>query len=497
MALRIVNNLAAMNTQRWLGVADAGMKKSLERLSSGYRINKAADDAAGLAISQSFRAEIASFSVAYRNTSEASSLLQVAEGGMDQIGNMLTRLKELATQAASGNIGDNIEKVSAEANELIEEINRIANSTKYGGASLLVGEAGTVVYTAGSFTSGGDMNGKIGTIKSAGDEWFGLTSSEQATITGVTSGTLGAFFDTIDDATDNVWTLDANGTGATMDVSNADGVTFIGTIDSVTQLTIAGMGDAGGDIVLTTAGATSATLDLLTFTLDASGLDDDNVTIGTSAANGSYSFTADAAGTVTLQYVTGGAGTLVESVTGAAADATLNFSTLGISVVLGDLYDAGDLLELELTVAGAASSTSGTSTNKSYSFQIGAENNTNNQLDVSVSSVLATNLDVGLISDLLSTTALAKDALDNIDDAISALSTTRGNLGAAQNRVNYAGANLLTVIENVQAAESVIRDVDMASEMTYFTKNQILLQAGTAMLAQANMAPQQVLALFG
>ncbi|MBW2046446.1 MAG: flagellin, partial [Deltaproteobacteria bacterium] len=97
MGLRIVNNIAAMNTHRQLSVADAGLSKSLERLSSGYRINRAADDAAGLAISQSFRADIASFKVAQRNTSEASSMLQVAEGAMEQIGNMLTRLKELAT----------------------------------------------------------------------------------------------------------------------------------------------------------------------------------------------------------------------------------------------------------------------------------------------------------------------------------------------------------------------------------------------------------------
>ncbi|MBW2605745.1 MAG: flagellin, partial [Deltaproteobacteria bacterium] len=107
MGLRIQNNIAAMNAHRNLGLADSAMGKSLERLSSGYRINRAADDAAGLAISQSFRADIASFKVASRNTSEASSLLQVAEGGLDQIGNMLTRMKELATQASSANSGTN------------------------------------------------------------------------------------------------------------------------------------------------------------------------------------------------------------------------------------------------------------------------------------------------------------------------------------------------------------------------------------------------------
>jgi flagellin len=143
MGLRIANNISAMNTHRWLGVADTGLNKSLERLSSGYRINRAADDAAGLAISQGFRANIASFKVASRNTSEASALLQVAEGGMDQIGNMLTRLKELATQAASANSGSSEKaKIDAEADQLITEIDRIANSTKYGSTELLNGNFG-------------------------------------------------------------------------------------------------------------------------------------------------------------------------------------------------------------------------------------------------------------------------------------------------------------------------------------------------------------------
>ncbi|MBW1669614.1 MAG: hypothetical protein JRJ66_16530 [Deltaproteobacteria bacterium] len=139
MGLRIVNNIAAMNTHRQLSVADAGLSKSLERLSSGYRINRAADDAAGLAISQSFRA----FKVAQRNTSEASSMLQVAEGAMEQIGNMLTRLKELATQAASANVGSSERtKIDSEADKLLDEIDRIANGTKYGSDVLINGSFG-------------------------------------------------------------------------------------------------------------------------------------------------------------------------------------------------------------------------------------------------------------------------------------------------------------------------------------------------------------------
>ena len=279
MGLRIQNNIAALNAHRQLTISDSGLSKSLERLSSGYRINRAADDAVGLAISQGMRADIASYNVASRNVSEANAMVQVAEGAYDQIGNMLVRLKELATQAASANANGNLDKIEAESQALIDEIDRISESTAYAGAALLDGSLGTQTFQVGS------------------------------------------------------------------------------TADTFSQI------DVG-------------------------------------------------------------------------------FSTVS-STTLG------------------ASSGSG----------------------------------VGTIQ--LDTAEHAQDALTEIDYAIDELNESRGDLGAIQNRLGYASANLSTTIENVQAAESVIRDVDMAAEMTTFTKNQILLQAGTAMLAQANMAPQVVLSLFG
>jgi flagellin len=273
MGLRIQNNIAAMNAHRQLQISDAGLSQSLERLSSGYRINRAADDAAGLAISQGMRADIASYQVASRNVSEANAMVQVAEGAYDQIGNMLVRLKELATQAASANAGNDLDKINAEATQLKSEIDRIADSTEYAGSKIING-------------------------------------------TDVTS--------------------------ATFQVGNS--------ADSSSQITV----------------------------------------------------------------------------------------------------DFTDVNTDELHIN-----------------------------DLSLGSV-----------------ASAQAALTSVDTAIDALNTSRGTLGAMQNRLGYAAANLSTTIENVQAAESVIRDVDMASEMTTFTKNQILLQAGTAMLAQANMAPQALLSLF-
>ncbi|MFH0809158.1 MAG: flagellin, partial [Pseudomonadota bacterium] len=163
MALKIAHNIAAMNTHRWLSVSDAAMAKNLQRLSSGYRINSGADDAAGLAVSQAFRADLASYKVASRNASEASSLLQVADGALDQIGNILTRLKELATQASSANVSSaNRAKLNSEYQKLILEADRIADSTKYGTDKLIDGTYGVTILSTGVAYNARGISGVTG-----------------------------------------------------------------------------------------------------------------------------------------------------------------------------------------------------------------------------------------------------------------------------------------------------------------------------------------------
>jgi flagellin len=369
MGLRIQNNIAAMNAHRQLTISDAGLSKSLERLSSGYRINRAADDAAGLSISQAFRADIASYKVASRNTAEASSLLQVAEGANDQIGNMLTRLKELATQAASANSGANLDKINAEGNKLVDEIDRIAQSTEYAGSKLLNGSFGVTASSGGTFTSG-----------------VGLGEA-----TGLQSGV--------------TYTLAITANGSNFDIT------------------------------------VSATL-----------------------AGGQVSQT-------------------LYDVSGAASGQTkeISFGALGLTLEVNDNFD---------TTGGTVIANAATAS----VFQVGAKNTENDRIGVLLGN--ATTSALGLAKDQLLVAGDAQQFMEDVDAAIGVLNGVRGNIGAAQNRLTYAAANLSTTIENVQAAESVIRDVDMAAEMTTFTKNQILLQAGTAMLAQANTAPQQLLALF-
>ncbi|MBE0582702.1 MAG: flagellin [Desulfofustis sp.] len=369
MGLRIQNNIAALNAHRNLSISDQGLSKSLERLSSGFRINRAADDAAGLSVSQQFRADIASYKVASRNVSEANSLLQVAEGAMDQIGNMLTRLKELATQAASANASANLTKINAEGNELLKEIDRIANSTEYSGTKLLNGSFGVADGGTGTFTAVDGL----------------------ASVTGLESA-----------------------------------VTYTVTVDT------------GADTMTVSA------------------------TLGSGQVSQTmYDVTAPAVN----------------------ATSTVNFAALGLTITINsDLTNAGGTI---IAAAGTASN-----------FQIGAKNTGDDRIGILLTSSKASSLDAGLVADQLSTAAKAQSFLTTVDAAISSLNAKRGNIGAAQNRLGYASATLSTTIENATAAESVIRDVDMAAEMTTFTKNQILLQAGTAMLAQANSAPQQILSLF-
>lgn len=367
MGLRIQHNIAALNAHRNLMTSDAGLSKSLERLSSGYRINSAKDDAAGLAISQTFRADIASVKVAQRNISEANALLQTAEGAMDTIANILTRMKELATQAASANVGGDITKVSAEYNALVSEIDRIADSTKYAGVALVNGS-----FNAGNTT----------------DEW---------------------------DSIDNIYDVT---------VTNA----------------------ATGAYTCTAVGA------VLTLTKD---------------------------GVSETQTLTDGGGTA----------GSVNFATLGVSFsytgAMVATTAAAALAGAPITVdAGTVSA-----------FQVGYEESDESKLSVSLGD--ANTAILGVANDDISTSASAYSALTTIDSAIATLAGSRGDIGAYQNRLSYASSNLSITLENFTAAESVIRDVDMAAEMTTFTKNQILLQAGTAMLAQANMAPQMVLSLFG
>ncbi|HLA29170.1 MAG TPA: flagellin [Syntrophales bacterium] len=484
MGLRIQNNLAAMNAHKNLTRADESMSKSLERLSSGFRINKASDDAAGLAISEGFRADIASFRVASRNTTEANALLQVAEGGMEQIGNMLTRLKELATQAASANVGSSERtKLNAEGNALVSEIDRIANSTKYGSTALLDGTFGAS-KAAASFTysavAGSNLLQVYGNLTHVYSGSFTATSPMLTNFSGITSlnSTMaysGTWAITATDAGTTVWL--SNGT-----ITEAATITAMSTVSAATQtLSFANLGITMRIWAASTVGTACGIGLASSIEIRETGLSTLNVA---AASSGVYTFSPAGAGVLTL-----GNGTVTQTISNVSPGTatSINFSTLGITFDLGTKYTEDDLENVNFTV---------TSSGSGNVFQIGARNDSNNQISLNISGVTTGTLNSGLIVDKLDTQTEAQSMLTTVDSAISALTAARATIGASMNRLSYAAANLQSSIENVQAAESVIRDVDMASEMTAFTKNQILMQASIAMLAQANQSPQLMLSLF-
>ena len=378
MGLRIQNNIAALNTHRQMTISDSNLSRSLERLSSGYRINRAADDAAGLSVSMKFRAQIRSLYQASRNASEGNSLLQVAEGGADQISGILSRMKELATQAASSNTtSDDRTNINEEVETLRDEIDRIAQSTKYGTTALINGSFGTTdVSVYGALSSG-----------------FEVTAVD---VSGAVAATTYSVSIT---STGGARTMQLIGNGITQAIST--------TYNTITE------------------GSTE----------------------------------------------------------------TLNFTSLGIKVTVNAAYD---------TAAAATDSTGVSMVTGEIGesiFQVGSENNAYNQISFNLGNMTSAGLSIDGID--VDSQSGAQTALDLVDTAIGALATRRSAVGVTQNRFAFTIANIATSVENITAAESVIRDADLAFETIAFTKNQILLQAGTAMLAQANLAPQSILGVLG
>ena len=358
--MRINHNIAALNTYRQLSINTTAGSKSLEKLSSGFRINRAGDDAAGLAISEKMRGQIRGLDQANRNSQDAISLIQTAEGALNETHSILQRMRELAVQSSSDtNTDADRGEIQKEIDQLSTEITRISTDTEFNTKKLLNGT-------------------------------FGLQLDTTSTVLETTAGV------------------------ASIDVANAKaGTTY-------------GLSYAAGAYTIT------------------DGTDSQSITIGATAAG------------------------------------TLNFSDLGVKITLDGKQAAavtGDI------VTGAA---------EKATFQIGA--NEGQEVSLSLDNMSATGLGVQGIN--LSSQATASAAISTIDDALGLVSAERAMLGAMQNRLEHTINNLGTTSENLTASESRVRDVDMAKEMMEFTKNNILQQAATAMLAQANQQPQGVLQLL-
>ena len=386
MPLRVNNNIAAINARRQLNANNRDLNLRLERLSSGLRVNRAADDAAGLSVREGMRAEISGLKMDVLNAEQATNLLQVAEGSLNEINAMLIRMRELAVQSASSTVNDqNRESIQAEYNQLVQEIDRVSLSTTYNDQVLLTG--------------------------------FGNNVDDTSTA------------------------LTASGTSGVVDIKISGATT--GAYSFV---------DSNGDSEITLGNG------VITQTIDVGQILDSNLAVAT--------------------------GTTMVA----------NFDRLGIQMTLAGhgvanatgSYEDGDLDAQTIIINPGTGG----------SFQVGPDDGINNRIEATIDDMRASGNQLNLNVTSVATITSSRSAITQIDQAITKVSNTRGDLGAWMNRLSFTISFTENEIENIQNSEASISDADIASEVTSFTRAQILSQAATAMLAQANAVPQTALSLL-
>lgn len=469
----INHNLAAMNTYRQYSTNNNAASKSLEKLSSGLRINSAADDAAGLAISEKMRSQIRGLDQASSNAQDAISLVQTAEGALSETESILQRMRELSVQSSNDTATDSDRtEMQKEIAQLKDEIDRISNDTEFNTKKLLNGSIGNNANVTTDNHALGSVQVTNSDLKA---DTYTLTTAAVATVdmeigtntTGLDASDFSLNTDADIDGLklgDYTLSFTATGTANTYDISlkNSDGVE-VGKLNNWT---------AGGGDAAITGTLPDGTSTLLTLT--------DPTATGVSA--GEMSFNLNATYTTAADFkITNSAGGTVYS------------SEAGLEIT-DNSFEAGGLkfdLSVDSVLAAAGSSTIKT-VNNALTMHIGA--NENQTMNIAISDMDTTSLGVDGID--VTTQTGAETAITSIDKAIAQVSSERSKLGAAQNRLEHTINNLGTSSENLTSAESRIRDVDMAKEMMNYQKTSILQQAAQAMLAQANQQPQGVLKLL-
>ncbi|MBK35707.1 MAG: flagellin [Gemmatimonadetes bacterium] len=383
MPLRVNNNITAITARRALGVNSRTLATRIERLSTGLRINRGADDAAGLAISEGMRAEIGGLTQGVRNAEQATNLSQVAEGALNQVSAMLVRMRELAVQAASSTVNNtNRENLQAEFAQLVAEIDRVALATSYNNTVLLTG--------------------------------FGNTISESQSTALTASATTGV-------------------AGVTLSGATASTYVFIDNNANDNQITVGN-------------GVATQTIDIGSIL--------DNDAVGGVVATGTT--------------------------------AVANFDRVGVILNLDSRYRDGDLDGQTIVVENGTGG----------SFQVGPDDKVVDRIEFGLDDMRASGPELNLNVTSIATLESARSSMSQLDLAIERVASKRANIGAIQNRLAFTVASANNAIENIQASESSIRDADVASEVSEFTRAQILTQAATAVLAQANALPQTALSLL-
>jgi len=526
--MRINNNIMAMNTYRQLGLGNANGAKSMEKLSSGFRINRAGDDAAGLSISEKMRGQIRGLNQASRNAQDGISLIQTAEGALQETQAILQRMRELAVQSSNDtNVELDRSAIQNEIVQLRDEIDRIGNTTEFNTMKLIDGNL-----------SGSQIGGKgsqIGTATSAEisianidpADWVAGGSTEymvkidgQAfTLTGLDDTDAFTFFESLETTlTTAINTFNSTATDAdkievptfTITAAAIDDMTFTITSNATgtkSELEIIALHEDGTTIdtgsldgLLGTAGNVKGSDGLLDAEIDiTAALQSFEFSVNGNKINVDLSVATYAADSEMTAIATDIQTQMNQALSDYKDLTGKDFGEVTVTVKDGVFVvnsSKPDTVTLEFgvnettTLLGLAGSS--TSESGGVTFQIGANKGQN--INLQIGDMRSSALEIADVD--LSTRESADNAIQVLDNALNKVSAERSKLGSVQNRLEHSIKNLDTSSENLQASESRIRDVDMAKEMMEFTKQNILQQAATAMLAQANQAPQGVLQLL-
>jgi flagellin len=479
-----------MNANRMLGLTTGAQAKSTEKLSSGYRINRAADDAAGLSISEKMRRQIRGLDQASTNADDGISAVQTAEGALNEVQDMLQRMNELAVQAANGTNSENDRSyLQAEIDQLATEIDRVAETTKFNETYLLKGDGvggkyvdlGTTTACTGIALSGQDQTNPAAGVTYSTDRDVAFDVSSNA-----------------DFSDDSTFTLTVGGANyALKDYADIDDLAAaISSNEKVNSVEITYTNDVSATITTDTGKAANnnnATFELTNTNKSTTVSGDVTFKVASSftgASTGSNKITVgDVEITFTLATKLDDEGNLVYD------EETTNQSIASYLTDNNYTYTETDgvfsvKLASKMTVNAAK-----TVDNLEFNLHVGADSSKTNKIGVSIAAMSADGLGVSGIK--VTSEKTATDAIDVIAQAIQKVSKQRSDLGAVQNRLEHTINNLDNVVENTTAAESRIRDTDMAKEMVKYSNLNILGQAGQSMLAQANQANQGVLSLLG
>lgn len=527
--MRIQHNIMAMNSYRNYSSNTSALSKNLEKLSSGYKINRAGDDAAGLAISEKMRAQISGLEQAQSNAKSGINLVQTAEGALTEVHSMLNRMVTLADQSANGTYDNETDRANLqkEVSQLKSEINRIADSSNFNGINLLDGS----LSANGASASVPEITG-LDLSDTAATKFTTKSADFADDTTGVANGKVGM----------TINYTDANGSAKsvsvelTIDATNKTLVAADGTTYGITasndikkgEFQNAILGELNKSALADTFKMTKST-DAIQFDARTAGASTEIKSILSDLAGGATTLTntlqtqqATTAGADAFQSIdmahTANNYTIGDTFTvggqkfafANSQEDAVKLGENGVNAVVvttkdqvanGDVTKLADLIEQKTGYKPTVTTTSlqfkapaGSTGKGGLTLQIGDTAEKFNQLTVSVGDMHAKALGIGDID--ISTQAGASSAIEKIKSAINSVSSTRGDLGATQNRLDHTINNLSVMTENIQDAESTVRDTDVAKEMMAYTKNNILVQSAQAMLAQANQVPQGVLQLL-